>query len=247
MIILVCIDDTDNLESRGTGKLASLLAADLERNCWGKSSFITRHQLFVHPDVPYTSHNSSMCFSAELDYPNVDRFIAHSSEFLEKESAQGADPGLCVVVVDKLVSPEPIIDFGLRAKREVLAKRDAYDLACRHEIYLSEHGGTGDGVIGALAGVGLRLSGNDGRLRGKLEIGCENSAVSVRIIRSHPHAPTVRSLCGKTLEDHELVKLGDKVKAVFLDGKPVLLVSAVAPAVDGARWRTCSKQDLMSY
>jgi hypothetical protein len=247
MRILVSIDDTDNLESRGTGKLASILAADLERNCWGKSSFITRHQLFVHANIPYTSHNSSMCFAAEVDYPNLDRFIGHASEFLGNESAQGADPGLCVAVVDKLASPDLVIDFGLRAKREVLAKSDAYDLARRHGIHLSEHGGTGDGVIGALAGVGLRLSGNDGRLRGKLEIGCENSTASVREIRSHAHAPTVRSLCGKTVGDDELVKLGDKVKAVFLDGKPVLLVSAADPAADGARWRTCSKQELMSY
>ena len=47
---------------------------------------------------------------------------------------------------------------------------DAYLLAEQFpELSLSEHGGTGDGVIGALAGVGLRLSGSDGRIKGKID------------------------------------------------------------------------------
>ena len=62
MEILVCIDDTDNIESRGTGELASMLADDLENNGWGLCRPVTRHQMLIHPDIPYTSHNSSMCF-----------------------------------------------------------------------------------------------------------------------------------------------------------------------------------------
>lgn len=58
MQMLVSIDDTDNLESRGTGEIASLLAKLLEEREWGKAQVITRHQLLVHPDIPYTSHNS---------------------------------------------------------------------------------------------------------------------------------------------------------------------------------------------
>ncbi len=247
MRIFVCIDDTDNLESRGTGKLASILAEDLEKNRWGKSYFVTRHQLFVHPHVPYTSHNSSMCFAADIDHTKLDNFIGYASEFLENESAQGADPGLCVARVENPACLSQVIDFGLRAKRQVLTKKEAYDLAFRYEIHLSEHGGTGDGVIGALAGTGLRLSGNDGRLRGKLEIGNENSVVKVVAVRSHDHVDTVRSICGKTLLDDEFVRLGDKVKAVLLDGKSVLLVSPADPALDGVYWRTCSKQELKSY
>jgi len=51
MKIVLCIDDTDNLESRGTGELASILAREIEENSWGMSRFITRHQLLVHPDT----------------------------------------------------------------------------------------------------------------------------------------------------------------------------------------------------
>ena len=53
-----------------------------------------------------------------------------------------------------------------KEKHRVLTKQAAYQTAEQAGIHLSEHGGTGDGVIGALAGVGLRLSGCDGRIRG---------------------------------------------------------------------------------
>lgn len=247
MRIFVCIDDTDNLESKGTGWLASILAEELEKTCGGKSYFISRHQLFVHPDVPCTSHNSSMCFAADIDRAKLDGFIGYASQFLENESAQGADPGLCVAHIENPDCISGLIDFGRRAKAEVITKKEAHDLASRYEIHLSEHGGTGDGVIGALAGVGLRLSGNDGRLRGKLKIGNNGQLVSVAAIRSHDSVDAVGSTCGKTPRDYELVKLGDKVKAVLLNGKRVLLVSPVYPSIEGIRWRTCSRQELENY
>ena len=86
MKVFICIDDTDNLESIGTGHLAARLAADLEEKNWGKSSFITRHQLFVHPDVPYTSHNSAMCFEADLHDAFLSPLIDHAASFLKQHS-----------------------------------------------------------------------------------------------------------------------------------------------------------------
>ncbi|MCK9591287.1 MAG: hypothetical protein M0Q91_04680 [Methanoregula sp.] len=52
MTILVSIDDTDNPGSRGTGRLAHAVADTLSADypIYG----ITRHQLYVHPDIPYT-------------------------------------------------------------------------------------------------------------------------------------------------------------------------------------------------
>ena len=65
MKVLISIDDTDNIESRGTGALASLLSKECENRNWGRTYPITRHQMLIHPDIPYTSHNSSMCFSVD--------------------------------------------------------------------------------------------------------------------------------------------------------------------------------------
>ena len=76
-----------------------------------------------------------------------------------RQSAPGSDPGLCVVATTSVSGPKALIGFGQTAKDSVLTKSDAYGLAQRLGIHLSEHGGTGQGVIGALAGAGLRLIG----------------------------------------------------------------------------------------
>ena len=247
MKIFVCIDDTDNLESRGTGELASLLAHEVNKNGWGKSSYITRHQLLIHPDVPYTSHNSSMCFSADVGEAHIETLISHAAVFLEKESAEGADPGLCIAVAERLERLEELMAFGLKAKQVVITKREAYELAEQPGIHLSAHGGTGDGVIGALAGVGLRLSGNDGRVRGGLMLGPVNSVSRVCEIYAHPYVEEVRSLDGHSLQDEEMVELGEKIKTVLLDGKAVLLVMPYQCETNNAQWKTCPKEMLKKY
>ena len=87
MKILICIDDTDNIESRGTGEIAELLADGITRNGWGGCGQVTRHQLFLHPDIPYTSHTSSMCFPAEVEPDLMDRIISYCCQSLAAESA----------------------------------------------------------------------------------------------------------------------------------------------------------------
>jgi hypothetical protein len=246
MNILVCLDDTDNLESRGTGELATMLASTLERREWGKSSYVTRHQLLVHPDIPYTSHNSAMCFGARLhEGCSLARFIRHAAAFLEREAAPGSDPGLCVAVPEQLRSTEPLIDFGRSAKERVLDKAGAYDLAGRLGVHLSEHGGTGQGVIGALAGIGLRLGGNDGRLKGRLSFGLPGECCTVASLLVHPVVEAVRTLTGMSPAETDQVVLGEKVKTVLLGGESVLLLECTNNPV--APWRTCTRQELKGY
>ena len=48
MKIVICIDDTDNEDSRGTGQVATLLGRSIEETGLGKVSDVTRHQLLVH-------------------------------------------------------------------------------------------------------------------------------------------------------------------------------------------------------
>ena len=131
MKIFLCIDDTDNIDSKGTGAIAGEIAELIEANQWGKCQGITRHQLLVHPDIPYTSHNSSMCFTADVKGDYLEAIIAGAINVLETESAEGSDPGLCVFVPERLTQHQhqEMIDYGLRAKREVLTKEEAYQLA----------------------------------------------------------------------------------------------------------------------
>jgi len=56
-MVLIGMDDTDNLESRGTGSLARQVAAALAADYTLLG--VTRHQLLKDPRVPCTKNNSS--------------------------------------------------------------------------------------------------------------------------------------------------------------------------------------------
>jgi hypothetical protein len=247
MRILLAIDDTDNLESRGTGAIASLIAEELQHNGWGTTSFVTRHQLLVHPDIPYTSHNSAMCFVADLAEGCLEQVIEFAGSFLDHECAEGADPGLCVAVLDRLGAGEELKAFGQRAKLEVITMAQAYELAGRLGVHLSEHGGTGQGVIGALAGAGLRLWGNDGRMKGSLEFANPDALLQVTELLEHPNVDEVRSISGGAVRLDDLVQIGEKPKTVLLDGISVLLVSAAQSGEREACWQTLHRKQLRSY
>lgn len=247
MNVYVCIDDTDSLDSRGTGELADILAREVEKRKWGLCSSVTRHQLYVHPDIPYTSHNSSMCFTTCLEEGKLESLRDYAARFLAEESAEGSDPGLCIATDESLSTPEQLIEFGIRAKKSVITMQEAYDLARQMGIHLSSHGGTGQGIIGALAGVGLRLGGNDGKMRGSLDLPAENGVITVDDILSHPAVDVVRTLEGVSLEGSERVRLVDKVKTVLVGGKMVLLVLPDGDVSAGGGWKTCTRQQLKGY
>lgn len=248
MKTFVCIDDTDNLETRGTGALASLMIENIEEKNWGKCSYVTRHQLYFHPDVPYTSHNSTMCFVIDHVKDIYDDLKNYAIEFLEKESAEGSDPGLCIAKSECINNKDLLIDYGKKAKIEILTKEIAYETAKKVGVHLSEHGGTGGGIIGALAGIGLRLTGNDGRIKGKLFFPFDKDILTVKEILQNSDVDVVQSLDGHILSDNEKIKLGEKVKAVYLDFKKVLLVYKKSDEnYEEYDWNTCIKEQLKKY
>lgn len=247
MKLLISIDDTDNLESQGTGELAENMAMIIVKNTWGERKRVSRHQLLVHPDIPYTSHNSSMCFAAEIvdEYYNV--LVDSFQDFLRENAASGSDPGLCIVNLEALTDAGRLIAFGQRAKREILDKTCAYQLAEELGIHLTEHGGTGEGIIGALAGAGLRLSGNDGRFRGKMQIAQPGECLTVREIMVKSGIDGVVAADGSRPGPGERVIIEEFVKAVLLNGECLLLVENSGSEKGGCRWRTAGKQRLKRY
>ena len=94
----------------------------------------------------------------------------------------------------------------------------AYDLAEKLGVHLSEHGGTGQGVVGALAGIGLRISGKDGRMKGWLKISTDNGLARVGDILAEVELRGVRSMDGEELDHEEIIAVDDKPKAVMIDG-----------------------------
>jgi hypothetical protein len=248
MEILVGIDDTDNLESKGTGHLAEALSHSLRKNGWGEGGPVTRHQMLIHPDIPYTSHNSSMCFSAHIKEEYFSDFVNFGRDFLSSESASGSDPGLCIGDIDKVVYPDELMRFGICAKKMVLKKEDAYGVARMTRVHLSEHGGTGLGVIGALAGIGLRMTGNDGRFKGHLKIGTPGYEMNVRELRQDRNIEVIKGIDNRILEDTEKVILGEKIKTVLLEGKSTLLVfQDMENGDESGFWHTCTRYQLRKY
>lgn len=248
MQILVSIDDTDNLESRGTGELAALLAQILEEREWGKARVVTRHQLLVHPDIPYTSHNSAMCFMADIEDKYFDKYLDLARDFLGRESAPGSDPGLCIVITEQLRNEPELIEFAYKAKEVVLSKEEAYKVASNTGAFLSEHGGEGVGVIGALAGAGLRLSGSDGRLRGKLKVNAPSGFITAGEIKQQSGVEVVQGTEGESIAEGELIRLGETIKAVMQGGKTTLLVFPTeAEDPEAAQWQTCTKNYLKRF
>ena len=246
MDLLICIDDTDDIDSRGTGEIAELLAEGLEEAGLARCGRVTRHQLLVHPDIAYTSHNSAMCFPAAIAPGDLETVTSRCRSWLEEESAAASDPGLCVVALERLASPDALMEYGRAAKSRVIAKDEAYRTAAELDVHLSEHGGNGIGVIGALAGAGLRLSGDDGRFKGKFAIsGDQDGVARVAGIREHG-VDEVRTLDGVELADDERVVAREECKLVLLGGRGVLLV-VPAPAEAAAPWVVVERRALRSY
>lgn len=248
MKIVLSIDDTDMPGGPGSGQLAERLSNEIEQRGWGRCAGICRHQLFVHEDVPYTSHNSSMSFPVDIDEDNLQEMMAFGEEFLGRESADGSDPGFCAVVLDEHLQQEPLIEFGQRAKREVLDKDSAYNLANLLGVHLSEHGGTGDGVIGALAGVGLRLFGSDGRMRGWYSDCSEGEEISAVELLQRTGAERAVDPAYMDVASSDIIRIGDqRIKKVLMGGKEIIpLVKAAGGGVQ-ARWATLTKEEVKRF
>jgi hypothetical protein len=249
MNYMVCIDDTDMPGTRGTGWLVEDLCNILAAKKLAVTTAISRHQLFVHKDIPYTSHNSAMGFEMTLGQGTIDTVMALFKEFLETRSEEGSDPGLCVAPLSGPLDWQKLMAFGKAAKHQVLAQSDAYGLAAASGVHLSEHGGTGQGVVGALAGIGLRLSGNDGRYRGWYHLGRPGDIVSVRSLCAHPFVDQLVTVTGEVLSPDTRVMMGsEKTKTVRMGHKQVIVVAPCqADACPGIVFRTITKKEAKQY
>lgn len=157
MKYFIGLDDTDNLESRGTGHLARMMAQALAQDFHVHG--VTRHQLLEDKRVPMTAKNSCAAIIFDGDAHPLADVADFARKFLMDDFQPGSDPGVCVASE----VPAEIIAYGQRARREFLYQQEPRDLAVAHGIVLEGLGGSQDGVIGALAAVGLAASGEDGR------------------------------------------------------------------------------------
>lgn len=242
MNYLIGIDDTDNKSSRGTGFKARKLGDLLHKSGFAKLDSISRHQLYFHPDIPYTSHNSSACL--QLNCTDENKLIRFCEDFIKSEAEPGSDAGLCIAHSSQV--SKAIHQYGLQAKRTILHQKQATELSTEHQIYLKGFTGDFGGIIGALAAVGLRSWGNDGRfiwLNGLRSL--KNGIYSVRELLSMIDIDNIASLDNRTLNEFETVFVNDWVRPVLREGKKIILVEEIAD-YELYQWETASKSYIRS-
>ena len=222
-MIYIGLDDTDVLESRGTGRLAREIAHVLAQD--GSLLGVTRHQLLLHPEVRYTKNNSSAALLFDDGVSDdLDALLERVRDLVMQDYYPGSDPGICVA----LDPPPAITAFGRRVQQTVVSQGEARALAETHGIPLLGLGGDESGVIGALAAVGLAASGDDGRyvlvgrsreLRGELTV---PQILGAGIV-------AVQTLDGQPVRDGLIAV--DRLRPARRNGRPVLVVER-----QGDRW-----------
>ena len=217
-MIYVGIDDTDTLDSRGTGRLARNIATALSTKypIFG----VTRHQLFVHPDIPFTSHNSCAAIHVEAPPNAMEEIFCKTKKMMLEDFIEGSDPGLAIATSTQITSAA--VALGLDAKTIIISQERAREVAKNSKIRFEGLGGTEDGVIGAIAGVGLASLKNDGRflLKGKNRELSGIRSIS-EIINSG--IDEVLTLQGESIKEGK-VEIRKNATPSFIQGKTVLFV-----------------------
>ena len=218
---LLCIDDTDELGGEiSTGGLAEEIASCI--SSFAKTSFITRHQLLLDPRINYTSHNSSMCLVAEISTKQREKVLNFAIDLIASKCAKSAEPGLAATFKDEIADIAGLINFGKSAKEKLISIEQACEMAKQQNIFLKSIKPKAHGVIGALAGIGLRLSGFDGKIRGKFKL--NEPKLSIAKLLELPYIHAVLDESFKPLAKDEVINLNDAIKPIFWDHKPTLLV-----------------------
>jgi tRNA(Ile2) C34 agmatinyltransferase TiaS len=158
-VIYVGLDDTDRPDAPGTNQLAKALAEELADRY--RCIFLLRHQLLQDERVACTRHNSAaaLCLVPRREQEHH-TLVALLRSAIQRRAAVGSNPGFCLTSV----VPQAVRAFGRRCQSQVVRQAEARQLASTCSLHLEGLGGTEDGIIGAVAAVGLAASGSDGRI-----------------------------------------------------------------------------------
>ncbi len=240
MKILIGVDDTDNLESRGTGFYSREMGRLLTEKGLGKLINVSRHQLLFDRRIPYTSHNSSACL--EVEGENSIGLRNFCATYLLHESAEGSDAGLCIAPFEDI--SEEIMQWGQRAKKEIITQEEAREIALKNNVFLEGYTGTKGGIIGSLAAVGLRKRGNDGRfllVKGMREL---KGDFTISDILEKTGVQEVLSIENKKLPANTMVYLAEWWRPVLKNNKIVIFVEPKKDNEHG--WQIVSKDYIKS-
>ncbi|MBM4437107.1 MAG: hypothetical protein FJ029_07715 [Actinobacteria bacterium] len=229
MQILIGVDDTDVSDSPGTGRLVRELARELE-GAGARTHGVTRHQLWKHPSIPYTSQNSANCLGIETAWPPAE--VADRAErFVRARYAKGADPAVAVGASGQV--GDGLLGLARRAQSERLAVEDVAAAAGAAGLIAHSLAGEPIGLVGAVAAVALRASGNDGRFIELRGIRLEWEEPAVREILTRTAIAAVVDEAGSPVAPSERVAIGGWLRPSLRDGCATLVVARDATT---GRW-----------
>ncbi|PKP19372.1 MAG: hypothetical protein CVU05_11540 [Bacteroidetes bacterium HGW-Bacteroidetes-21] len=159
--LFIGIDDTDNPESKGTGYFSRCLGHQLEKEGLGKILGISRHQLYRSISIPFTSRNNATCIELK-SCSTTDALLDFIRKFIAENATPGSETGFCIASAEHF--PKKAMDFGLKAQKKVVTSDQALCLASENNFHIEGITPGAHGIIGALAAIGLRATGNDGTL-----------------------------------------------------------------------------------
>lgn len=144
--VILAVDDTDTKE-KGASWVLMLRVA---RSC--PIGHLLEHKVVqLNPNVPEKTTNCvSVGVSFAVPEKDVEALVQYFTENLRKETFS-QQTTLAVFV--GLRVPDDVVEYGLRAKREIFKKEQAKEVADRNGVRLIEVTGL-RGAIGAVAGIG---------------------------------------------------------------------------------------------
>jgi hypothetical protein len=129
----------------------------------------------------------------------------------------------------------------------VLQLEDAVEVGQRAGLHLEGLTGDHGGMIGALAAVGLRHSGTDGRfiwLEGVRELSGELRAAD---LLEETGIESIEDREGRPVPEDAMIWIESWPRAVLIDGSAVLLVEKVEKSDVGCDWQLLPREEIRRY
>lgn len=222
-MIYVGIDDTNNEESVGTAKFTRMVASKIAEKF--RVYGVTRHQLCQDNEIDYSVHNFCAVIHVEADKSHLNTIFSIARTEITNNFNIGSDPGLAAAHESTVSSS--VVSFGLDAKYRVVKKATVFSLVNNSEIVIEGFGKAGNGVVGALAGVGLASTKNDGRF---VQLGDLRKIRQPESVQKFLNSgiDKIITLDGVVVEDGTIFNTDNKpVKPSPVNGEVILFVEPV--------------------
>ncbi len=229
MYYLLGIDDTDSpvgdaSHSTSTPALAYTLARQLESKSLAKLINISCHQLLQHPSITHTSNNVSCCILLDSEEIKVREIDLVCREVLLKECAVNSNPGYALASWYQFDTD--VVRWGMSAKTAITDRQDCISLGRRCGIAIAGIMGSGAGVIGALAAVGLRYEGSDGWIDWMPGLPVPQGTYTQLQLNQFIHFDLIESDHHKRPALDDRIHITNPVCPLLKDGKIVMVVTS---------------------